>query len=102
MASILFLAGKADVVAGDKHLARDVQLVEWGPQGAACVAVQALVPGQPERGTVALVLGSSVQVSGETKVGEKEKQTRVGASTLTRRPHALCFHVGLRLVGVLL
>ena len=67
MASILLLAGEADVVAGDKHLAGDVQLVEWGPQGTARVAVQALVPGQPKCGTVALVLGSSIQVSGGGK-----------------------------------
>lgn len=70
MASILLLAGEADVVAGDKHLARDVQLVEWGPQRTARVAVQALVPGQPKRGTVALILGSSIQVSGGGK-GDK-------------------------------
>lgn len=60
VAAVLLLAGKADVVAGDEHLAGAVQLVERGPQGAACVAVQALVPGQPEHGPVVLVLGSCV------------------------------------------
>lgn len=60
VAAALLLAGKADVVTGDEHLAGGVQLAERSPQGAAGVAVQALVPGQPERGSVALVLGSCV------------------------------------------
>ena len=72
MASILLLAGEADVVAGDKHLAGDMQLVERGPQGTARVAVQALISGQPERGTVAFVLGSGVQVSGGGKGGRSQ------------------------------
>lgn len=65
VAGILLLAGEADVVAGDEHLARDVQLAEGRPQGAARVAVQALGPRQPECGPVELILGPCIQVSGE-------------------------------------
>lgn len=60
VAAVLLLAGKADVVAGDEHLAGDVQLVEWSPQGAACVAIQVFVSGQSEHGPVILVLGSCI------------------------------------------
>ena len=66
-ARVFLLAGKADVVIGDEHLAGDVQLVKRCPQSAARVAIQPLVFGKPERGPVALVLGSGVQVSEETK-----------------------------------
>lgn len=66
-ARVFLLAGKADVVIGDEHLAGDVQLVKRRPQGAARVAIQPLVFGKPERGPVALVLGSGVQVSEEIK-----------------------------------
>lgn len=69
VAGVLLLAGEADVVAGDEHLAWDVKLVEWSPQGAARVAVQALIPRQPERGPVALVLGSGIQVSVKPRCG---------------------------------
>lgn len=44
-----------------------MQLVKWRPQGAACVAIQPLVFGKPERGPVTLVLGSGIQVSEKTK-----------------------------------
>lgn len=72
VACVLLFASKADVVAGDEHLARDVQFVERGPQRTACVAIQALVPGQPERGPVALVLGSGIQVSGKPRWGGRK------------------------------
>lgn len=89
VAGIFLFAGKADVVARDEHLARDVQLVEWCPQGAACVAIQALIPREPECGPVALILGSGVQVSGEATVG-------VGG-----QGQVLYFHTGSRIFGVL-
>ena len=66
-ARVFLLAGKADVVIGDEHLAGDVQLVKRRPQGAARVAIQPLVFGKSECGPVALVLGSGIQVSEETK-----------------------------------
>lgn len=78
VAGIPLLAGEADVVAGDEHLARNMQLAERGPQGTARVAVQALILGQPERGPVPLILGSGIQVSGETKVGWKEGRQELG------------------------
>lgn len=65
MTGLLGLAGKADVVVGNKHLARNMHLVERCPQGTVCMSIQALILGQPESGTVALIFGSSIQVSGE-------------------------------------
>jgi len=65
MTGLLSLAGKADVIVGNKHLTRNVHLVEWCPQRAVCVSIQALILGQPESGTVAFIFGSSIKVSGE-------------------------------------
>ena len=42
---------------------RNVHLVEWCPQRAVCVSIQALILGQPESGTVAFIFGSSIKVS---------------------------------------
>lgn len=36
---VLFLAGKADVIGGHKHLPQNVHFVKWSPEGAICVAV---------------------------------------------------------------
>ena len=58
----LLLAGKADVVGGDKHLAQNVHLVEGGPEGAVCVPVQLLVFGQAEERPVPLTLGPCIQI----------------------------------------
>lgn len=55
MTGLLSLAGKADVIVGNKHLTRNVHLVEWCPQRAVCVSIQALILGQPESGTVAFI-----------------------------------------------
>lgn len=99
VAGILLFAGKADIVAGDEHLARDVQLVERGPQGTARVAIQALVPGQPERGPVALILGSGVQVSGKAGWGWEERGEESEPVCLPRGPQSLGFHVGLGSLG---
>lgn len=65
MTGLLCPAGKTDVIVGNKHLARNMHLVEWCPQGTICVSIQAFILGQPESGTVALIFGSSIQVSGE-------------------------------------
>lgn len=61
----LCLAGKTDVIVGNKHLARNMHLVERCPQGTVCVSIEAFVLGQPESSTVALIFGSSIQVSEE-------------------------------------
>lgn len=82
VAGVLLFAGEADIVAGDEHLARDVQLVERGPQGTACVAVQALVPGQAECGPVALILRSGIQVSGKPRYGWEERGQELGPACL--------------------
>lgn len=65
MTGLLCPAGKTDVIVGNKHLARNMHLVEWCPQGTICMSIQAFILGQPESGTVALIFGSSIQVSGE-------------------------------------
>lgn len=65
MTSLLCLAGKTDVIVGNKHLARNVHLVEWCPQGTVCMSIQTLILGQPKSGTVAFIFGSSIKVSGE-------------------------------------
>lgn len=65
MTGLLCLAGKTDVIVGNKHLARNMHLVEWCPQGTVCMSIQPFILGQPESGTVALILGSSIQVPGE-------------------------------------
>ena len=66
----LLLAGEADVVGGDEHLAQDVSLVEGRPESAVRVSVQLLILRQAKQRTVALALGSGIQVPcGDTQAG---------------------------------
>lgn len=87
VACILFFAGKTYVVVGDEHLARNVQLAEWCPQCAARVAVQPLIPGQPEGGPIALVLSSGIQVSEETRWVQSRQGSYVQEDLRPQSPH---------------
>lgn len=62
-AEVFLLAGEADVVCGDKHLAQNVHLVKGSPEGAVGVAIQLLIFGQPEKGTVSFTLRPGIQVT---------------------------------------
>lgn len=45
MTGLLSLAGKTDVIVGNEHLARNMHLVEWRPQGTVCMSIQAFILG---------------------------------------------------------
>lgn len=84
MTGLFCLACKTDIVVGNKHLAKDVDFVEWGPQSTICVSIKALILRQSESSTVPLIFGPSIQIS-----EEKEKRKHLGGG---RTQHILLFN----------